>query len=57
MCLRGKLGGTVSSSIILLGSSPADGLYLHAQGPPDCTPYENYSGLLKELHDPGKAAS
>jgi uncharacterized protein with NRDE domain len=57
MCLRGELVGTVSSSIILLRSSLADCLYLHAQGPPDCTPYENYSGLLKELHDPGKAAS
>jgi Transport and Golgi organisation 2 len=49
MCIRGKDGGTVSSSIIALRSSLSHSLYLHAQGPPDQTPYADFSGLLKEL--------
>jgi hypothetical protein len=49
ICLRGDEGGTVSSSIVVLRPSLAASLYLHAQGPPDRTPYEDYSHLLKEL--------
>jgi uncharacterized protein with NRDE domain len=40
--------GTVSSSIIAL-RPPADGLYLHAQGPPDRTPYVDCSPLLRAI--------
>lgn len=49
ICLRGSLGGTVSSSIIALGERLQDGAYLHAQGPPDRTPYEDYSPLLARV--------
>jgi uncharacterized protein with NRDE domain len=49
MCLRGEKGGTVSSSIVAVHSPLSQGSYWHAQGPPDRTPYTDYSGLLKEL--------
>jgi uncharacterized protein with NRDE domain len=46
MCLHGPEGGTVSSSIVALRQPPGQPTYLHAQGPPDCTPYADYSALL-----------
>jgi len=49
MCLRGAEGGTVSSSIIALRPPGEPASYLHAQGPPDATPYQDYSHLLQEL--------
>jgi uncharacterized protein with NRDE domain len=49
ICLRGKQGGTVSSTILVLRPPPARGLYLHAQGPPDRTPYADYSFLLTQI--------
>lgn len=49
ICLRGEQGGTVSSSIIALRQPPRRSSYLHAQGPPDRTPYADYSHLLKEI--------
>jgi len=49
MCLHGPDRGTVSSTIVALHSSLPESRYLHAQGPPDKTPYEDYSHLLKEL--------
>jgi uncharacterized protein with NRDE domain len=49
ICLHGKQGGTVSSSIVVLRPPPAHSLYLHAQGPPDRTPYADYSYLLEQL--------
>ena len=49
MCLRGPVGGTVSSSIIVLRPSLSRSLYLHAQGPPDQTPYADHSHLFKQL--------
>ncbi|MBL8800158.1 MAG: NRDE family protein [Planctomycetia bacterium] len=49
ICLRGDLGGTVSSSIIALRPPGKPSVYLHAQGPPDATPYQDYSHLLHEL--------
>ena len=52
ICLRGEQGGTVSSSILALRQPPAPSLYLHAQGPPDRTPYQDYSFLLEELQKP-----
>jgi uncharacterized protein with NRDE domain len=51
ICLHGDEGGTVSSTIIALPSRLADGTYLHAQGPPDRTPYDDYSALLRQLAD------
>jgi uncharacterized protein with NRDE domain len=49
ICIRGQLGGTVSSSIVSLALAPARSLYLHAQGPPDRTPYADYSSTLQSL--------
>jgi uncharacterized protein with NRDE domain len=49
ICLHGKQGGTVSSSIVVLRPPPAHSLYLHAQGPPDRMPYADYSFLLEQL--------
>jgi uncharacterized protein with NRDE domain len=52
MCLRAKDGGTVSSSIVVLRPSLAHSTYLHSQGPPDRTPYTDYSHLLRALAPP-----
>jgi hypothetical protein len=49
ICIRREMGGTVSSSIILLRQPLSESIYLHAQGPPDCTPYEDYSELMRKL--------
>jgi uncharacterized protein with NRDE domain len=49
ICVRGPQGGTISSSIVVLRQPLARGQYLHAQGPPDTTPYADYSNLLTEL--------
>ncbi len=49
MCFRATNRGTVSSSIVAARAPLASGVYLHAQGPPDVTPYEDYSYLLREL--------
>jgi uncharacterized protein with NRDE domain len=50
MCLRGEKGGTVSSSIVALRSPLSRSFYWHAQGPPDRTPYEDISSLIRELN-------
>jgi hypothetical protein len=57
VCLRGEDRGTVSSSILALRGKPAEGTYLHAQGPPDRTPYADYSELLRRLADGGQEAA
>jgi uncharacterized protein with NRDE domain len=49
ICLHGEEGGTVSSTLIALRASLRDGTYLHAQGPPDRTPYADYSRLLRQI--------
>jgi transport and Golgi organization protein 2 len=49
MCFYGKEGGTVSSTLIALRLPPARGTLLHAQGPPDRTPYADASDLLRQL--------
>lgn len=49
MCIRGDLGGTVSSSLLALRTPLAQSSYGHAQGPPDQTPYEDYSHLIRSL--------
>jgi uncharacterized protein with NRDE domain len=49
MCFRLAERGSVSSSILVVKRPLSDGLYLHAQGPPDVTPYADVSRLLREL--------
>ncbi len=49
ICYRDGDRGTVSSSILALRQPLARSTYLHAQGPPDCTPYQDCSPLLREL--------
>jgi uncharacterized protein with NRDE domain len=55
MCLHGEKGGTISSSIVALRSPLSRSIYLHAQGPPDRTPYSDFSGLTRELESSPKA--
>ena len=49
MCLRGETRGTISSSVVALRSPIQRSIYLHAQGPPDRTPYAEYSHLFSEM--------
>lgn len=49
ICLHGAKGGTVSSTVLVIRPSLAEGSYWHAQGPPDRHPYQDYSHLLREL--------
>ncbi|MFL5244457.1 MAG: NRDE family protein [Gemmataceae bacterium] len=49
ICLHGDQGGTVSGTILSLGQSKEDCVYLHAQGAPDHVPYTDYSHLLRVL--------
>jgi len=49
ICLRGADRGTVSSSIVALRPSLRESTFLHAQGPPDLTPYADCSQLLSTL--------
>jgi uncharacterized protein with NRDE domain len=49
LCFRGSDRGTVSSSIVALRRSLVDSAYLHSQGPPCQTPYENHSHLLAAI--------
>ncbi len=49
ICFREEKRGTVSSSIVALRQPLARSTYLHAQGPPDRTPYVDCSQLLRQL--------
>jgi uncharacterized protein with NRDE domain len=52
ICFRGRDRGCVSNTLIELPGEPvrlAAGRYWHAQGPPDITPYADYSHLLRQL--------
>jgi uncharacterized protein with NRDE domain len=49
ICFRDRDRGTVSSSIVALRRSLGDSTYLHAQGPPCQTLYEDYSHLLATI--------
>lgn len=49
ICLQGPHKGTVSSSLIALRRPLSESSYLHAQGPPDRTPYEDLSPLFRDL--------
>jgi hypothetical protein len=53
ICLHGADRGTVSSSVVALRPSLARSTYLHAQGPPDRTPYLDHSHLLHQLVQAG----
>jgi hypothetical protein len=52
VCFGGPDGGTVSSTLIALRPSLAASTLLHAQGPPDRTPYADRSRLLHALAAP-----
>lgn len=49
ICLSGPDRGTVSGSLIALRKPLARSTYLHAQGPPDRTAYEEVSHLFAQL--------
>ena len=41
--------GTVSSTLISLGTKPRDAIFQYAPGPPDRTKYEDFSPLLRDI--------
>jgi len=47
ICWRGERGGTVSSTLLALRQPLDTSTLLHAQGPPDRTPYRDFSHLLR----------
>ena len=49
MVIRGKDRGTVSSTLIALGTKPRDAIYQFAPGSPDETKFEDYSPLLRDI--------
>jgi uncharacterized protein with NRDE domain len=49
ICIRKEDRGTVSSSIVVLRRPLEQSVYLHAQGPPDRTPYQDYTELLRQI--------
>jgi uncharacterized protein with NRDE domain len=49
VCLVGEDRGTVSSTVVALPEDLSRSVYLHAQGPPDRTPYQDYSPLLRRV--------
>jgi hypothetical protein len=49
ICLRGDKKGTVSSTLLAIRKPLSRSTYLHAQGPPDATAYQDFSALLAEL--------
>ena len=49
ICFRKEERGTVSSSVLALRPALEQSTFLHAQGPPDRTPYADYSHLLRQL--------
>ena len=49
MVVRGPNRGTVSSTLISLGSKPRDAIFQFADGPPDRAKFEDYSPLLRDI--------
>lgn len=49
MVVRGKLRGTVSSTLISLGKKPRDAIFQYADDAPDQAKYEDYSPLLRDI--------
>jgi len=50
--LRFPERGTVSSTLLAVSVDPADAVCQFAPGPPDITPYDDYSAELRELLEP-----
>lgn len=48
ICLHGQDRGTVSSTVIALPQRPGQARYLHSNGPPCTSDYEDFSGILCE---------
>ncbi len=49
MVLRGRDRGTVSSTLVALGQKPRDAIFQYSMGPPDSTPYQDFSPLLRDI--------
>jgi uncharacterized protein with NRDE domain len=49
ICLKGRDRGTVSSTVLGLGQNPADSRYWYAPGPPDTTPYEDFTSQFRAM--------
>ncbi len=49
VCFRLDDRGTVSSSILALANRASEAVYLHAQGSPSETAYDDYSDLLRSI--------
>lgn len=49
VCFRLDKRGTVSSSILALPNRASEAVYLHAQGSPSETAYDDYSDLLRSI--------
>jgi hypothetical protein len=49
MVVRNKSRGTVSSTLISLGTKPRDAIFQFADGAPDCNKFEDYSPLLRDI--------
>jgi len=49
LCLPGGSRGTVSATIIALTAEPTGARYLHADGPPDQTPFRDDSPVLRRM--------
>ncbi len=49
MVIRNKVRGTVSSTLISLGTKPRDAIFQFADGAPDQAKYEDYSPLLRDI--------
>ncbi len=49
MVVRNKARGTVSSTLISLGTKPRDAIFQFADGAPDRNKFEDYSPLLRDI--------
>ncbi len=49
ICLAGSDRGTVSSTVLAIGEDPGTSRYWYAAGPPNATPYEDFTPLFIEL--------
>jgi uncharacterized protein with NRDE domain len=49
MVVREKDYGTVSSTLIAVGTKPRDAIYQYANGAPDEAKYEDYSPMLRDI--------
>jgi hypothetical protein len=49
ICLAGRDRGTVSSAILGIARDLRESRYWYAPGPPDVTPYEEYTALFREM--------